>query len=265
MTCYQLYKHYSSLYEYINEHYSDTVSAYIFVLCYNESILLPEMVKHYKTYLPNCHITIYDNESTDNSVELAKSLGCDVISWNSNNIIDDYKYLEIKNNCWKKIHDGWVIMIDMDEWLCVTEQELNEEKNNGTTVLLTSGVNMIGESNSIDLNDINLHAIKKGVDYGWESKKLCFLRDDIIEIKYTLGAHDAFPMGNVVYSKKHYYNKHMCYLGLPFLINKFKNRYERAKDMQKNGLATHYTDNVQKITDEYNDLLYRSIMYTFIQ
>ena len=102
----------------------------IFILCYNEAPLLPHMVKHYKKYLPNCKITIYDNESTDNSVELAKSLGCSIISWNSNNIIDDHKYLEIKNNCWKHITHGWIIMADMDEFLCVTEQELMKEKEN---------------------------------------------------------------------------------------------------------------------------------------
>lgn len=59
--------------------------------------------KHYKKYLPSCKITIYDNESTDNSKELALLLGCEVITWNSNNIIDDYLYINIKNNCWKTV------------------------------------------------------------------------------------------------------------------------------------------------------------------
>ena len=93
------------------------VSVHIFLLCYNEEFLLPKTIHHYKTYLPNCHITIYDNESTDNSVNIAKQLGCSIVSWKTTDEIDDEKYVEIKNTCWNGLHDGaWVIVGDMDEW-----------------------------------------------------------------------------------------------------------------------------------------------------
>ena len=74
------------------------VSVSVFVLCYNEAVLLPHTVAHYKKYLPSCNITIYDNESTDGSVELAKSLGCQVVSWSSGNINDVLLKKNISNN-----------------------------------------------------------------------------------------------------------------------------------------------------------------------
>lgn len=227
----------------------------IFILCYNESSLLPHTIKHYKKYLPSCKITIYDNESTDNSVELAKSLGCNVISWSSNNIIDDYKYQHIKNNCWKDIDNGWILMIDMDEFLCITENELINEMEQGTTVLTVKGIDMIGESENIDLTDIDLQKINKYVYNTTEDKQLCFLREAITEMNYNLGAHYTTPAGSIKYSSKTYYNKHMCNLGLKFLINKMVQRHKRSELMRKDGLAFHYTDDTNKITNDYYDKL----------
>lgn len=235
--------------EYNNDNNDNNVN--IFILCYNEELLLPKTVEHYKKYIPNCNITIYDNESIDNSVNIAKSLGCKVISWNSNNIIDDNKYRKIKNNCWKHITDGWIIVVDMDEWLCVTQEELNKEKEIGTSILKVKGCNMIGESQREDLKDINLHEIRKFVVNHYESKYLCFYRNKIKEINYNLGAHIAYPEGDIVYSNKYYINKHMEYLGLPFITKKMYNRYKRSFEMRKMALATHYTDDKKLIEEKY--------------
>lgn len=204
------------------------MEVYIFILCYNEEVLLPHTVAHYRSNIPDCHIIIYDNMSTDNSVKIAKKLGCAVIQWQSDGI-NDYKYIKIKNNCWHHIKKGWIMCIDMDEWLCVTDDNLLEEYLNGTTVLNIKGVNMVGNSKKITLDDINLHDLTFGFNYTPESKKLCFSVPDIKKVKYNIGAHCAVFTGNVKYSKKVYINKHMEFLGLHFYLNKKNKRNQRLK------------------------------------
>ena len=227
----------------------------VFILCYNEEILLPHTVAHYKKYMPSCNITIFDNESTDNSVEIAKTLGCSIVSWSSNNIINDFKYRFLKNNCWKGTKSGWIIVIDMDEWLCITEKELDEEKKNGTTILTIQGLEMIGESKTLNLSDINLHKLKKYLENDSESKSLCFLRDKITAMNYGMGAHHTDPDGEIKYSDKTYFNKHMSNLGLVFLIDKMEKRYERSKEMREKGYAIHYSNDEESIKNNYNNLL----------
>jgi glycosyltransferase involved in cell wall biosynthesis len=224
---------------------------HIFLLCFNESALLPHTVKHYKKYLPSCKIIIYDNESTDNSVEIAKNLGCSVVSWNTNNILDVNLEMQLKNSIWKTCNSGWVIMADMDEFLCVTETDLMKEKQFGTTILKTDGYDMIGESNTIDLTDIDLQNINKYIKNRYESKNLCFLREAITDINYGPGSHTCNPKGNVVYSSGVYINKHMSSLGLNFLINKHIKRYERSEKMRLKGWCIHYTQDIDKIKETY--------------
>jgi hypothetical protein len=93
-----------------------------------------------------------------------------------------------------------------------------------------------------------------------ENKSLCFLSNLIDEINYSLGAHKANPIGRVIYSQRVYMNKHMSMLGLPFLIQKIKKRYERSEIMRSMGFATHYTDNSSKVEEEYKLLLKQSII-----
>lgn len=234
----------------------------IFLLCFNEEVLLPHTINHYKRCLPNANIIIYDNYSTDNSVNIAKEHGCKIVQWDSNDEINDYRYLSIKNNCWKFVKTGWIIVADMDEWLCISEEQLEEEEANNTCLLTIKGYNMIGMSNSISLTDINLSEIKRAVYCPEESKSLCFYRPAIHEINYYPGAHRCHPifftndytkisLKKSLYSKKTYINKHMNYLGLKYITKKMIKRYERSHKMRQHKLATHYTDNVREITSRY--------------
>jgi len=233
------------------------MQVYIFILCYNEQVLLPHTIKHYKKYIPNCNITIYDNESTDNSVEIAKKLGCEVISWSSNNKINDDKYKNIKNNCWKHLKNGWVIVCDMDEFLCVKEEDLINEQKQKKTILQVKGMNMVGESKKLDVSDIdNLHTITKSYYNNWISKNCCFLREHISEMNYNLGAHKCRPEGTIFYSKRLYINKHFDCLGLKSFVNRRVIRWNRSK-MNKT-IPFHYIENVEEIKKEFYKNLKKS-------
>lgn len=230
----------------------------IFLLCYNESVLLPHTIKFYKKYLPSAKITIYDNMSIDDSAEIAKSLGCDVIFYDTNGKTDDGKLQSIKNECWKTVESGWIIVGDMDEYICVDEATLFHEKSKGTSILKVDGKNMIGESETADLTDIDLESIKRYNHNPMECKNICFLREKINSINYSVGAHQCSPEGDVVYSESVYTLKHMEYIGLPYLIKKYQQRYARSHDMRRKGMCTHYTDNVNIITSRYHDALNKS-------
>jgi len=241
----------------------------IFILCYNESVLLPHTITHYRSYLPGCNITIYDNESTDNSVEIAKLYGCNIISWNSNNELNEYIQTNIKNNCWKEINNGWIIMIDMDEWLCVTLEDLKKEQEEGTCILSIKGYDMMPESSCIDLTDVNLHCVDKGEYNKVEDKSLCFYRNAIQEINYGLGAHNSHPIKKenciIKYSSNEYINKHMSCLGLPFYINKMVERNKRSYSMRERQLATHYNINsLDDVSNEYYSKLASAVSVSFI-
>ena len=227
------------------------------LLCFNESALLPHVVKHYKKYLPSCKITILDNESIDNSVKIATDLGCHVTSWNSNNINDESLKISIRNNIWKNITDGWIIMADMDEFVCVTEDDLRKEMNAGVSILKIKGYDMIGESETLDLSDIDLQEIKKCIENDNETKHLCFLREAITDMNYGPGSHWCEPAGNVVYSSTAYINKHMSTLGLTFLTNKLTERYKRSAVNREKGWSIHYTQDIYEIKKRYGDQMNR--------
>jgi glycosyltransferase involved in cell wall biosynthesis len=231
----------------------------IFLLCYNEELMLPHTLKFYKTNFPNATIHIVDNYSTDSSCDIAEKNGCKIIKYDSNGQQDEQLLIWVRSHIWKKdVTNGWVIMCDMDEWLNITEVELEDEENKGKTIITTNGVNMIGESNTIDFSDINLFEIKKGVYDERYSKKICFKYPDV-NVEYWWGAHTATVHGNVLYTDKIYLLKHYNYLGEQYLIEKYCKRYERNQKSRELGMNGHYSNDIEQIKNVYKNWLSSAI------
>jgi hypothetical protein len=158
----------------------------------------------------------------------------------------------ISNYSWKVVKDGWVLVIDMDEWLCITEKDLLREQENGTTILSTQGIEMFADSNSLTLDDIDLFSVRKGHFFESESKCICFYRPRIQEMNYTVGCHKCNPIGHIKFSQMKYVIQHMCFLGLPFIKNKMLSRYKRSETQikEKQG-SMHYLNNEYAIEQLY--------------
>jgi hypothetical protein len=233
---------------------------YIYILCYNEEDIIRQTISHYRKNIPDCHITIYDNYSTDNSITIALEENCEIVRFDTNNDLNDHVHRSIKNNCWKNIKHGWVIVVDMDEWLDITQKQLDIEHKNGTTLLKTHGLQMIGESKTKNASDICLNKIVKYVSDSEYSKKICFHVPEIKYMNYSVGAHISNPQGDVRYSKKTYILQHYNYLGFEYLVNKLQKRYKRSELMRKEGKAVHYrfANDLEWIRQTYNDMLIKS-------
>ena len=50
----------------------------VLVPCFNEEITIPLIVRDFRTYLPNAEIYVFDNNSSDNSIEVACAAGATV-------------------------------------------------------------------------------------------------------------------------------------------------------------------------------------------
>src|SRR3989338_8384979 len=115
----------------------------VYTLAYNEELLIQFMIDHYRTRFPGCRIVVNDNMSTDNTVKIARANGCQVIPYDTNNQIQDRRYMEIKNNCWKDAKTDWVLICDMDELLEINANQLKTEEKSGTTIVRSTFYTMV--------------------------------------------------------------------------------------------------------------------------
>jgi len=223
----------------------------VFLMCFNEERIIDFTVNYYKKQFPDCKITICDNESNDSSVEIAKSLGCEIFSYTTGGAYSEEKLLETKNTVWKLATTPWVIVCDMDEILTANQNDIIAEDAKGVTILKTKGYEVYGNSKKADLSNTksNLDSITKGEYSHGFNKLICFNRLKITDINYGAGAHSANPKGIVKYSDKEYFLYHYKKLGYEYLKYTHDKVYNRVKFSRDNDIVvgSHYTDDANEI------------------
>jgi glycosyltransferase involved in cell wall biosynthesis len=200
----------------------------IYTLTYNEEILIQFMIDHYRSRFPNCHIVIYDNSSTDRTIEIAKANNCEIITYDSGGTLNDGLHMNIKNSCWKNANTNWVLVCDLDELLDINAKELINEENLGTTKINSEGWDMINLEDNFDIK-----LITNGVKNHLYDKIMLFNKEYIKEINYGAGCHDCKPVGLIKNSSKIYKMFHYKYINENFVIQKYKITALRLSEVNK--------------------------------
>lgn len=218
----------------------------IITIAYNEEVMLPYFIAHYRKNFPNCKIIVYDNFSTDNTVKIAQQHACDVIQYDTGGKLSDATYLHIKNEMWKMC-EGWVIVCDVDELCDITSEDLFREIQSGTSIIRFEGYNMVNLYDNLKVEDIT-----HGVRAPSYDKSYCFNADLITAINYNAGAHTCEPKGHIKNSENIYRCLHYKYVNIDYMIARHKAYGERLSDDNlKKNWGTHYLQSAEKIRNEF--------------
>lgn len=225
----------------------------IYTITYNEEVMIEYFIQHYRKNFPDCEINIFDNYSTDNTVKIAKNYGCIIHYYDTGNELSDTEYLNIKNNCWKESKTDWVIICDCDELIEITQDDLGDEINNGTSLFKFEGYTMMSFEKTINLNLIDMGYRDLTFD-----KSVLFNKQIIKEINFSIGSHSCSPIPydtkKINLNKKKYRLIHYKFLSPNYTIERFKLFNSRLSEInKKNKWGYHYTWSEDKILDFYKE------------
>jgi hypothetical protein len=230
-------------------------SIHVFAICYNEQRIIPFFLDHYK-YADR--ITVYDNESTDNSKDiLMTDSRVEIISYSTFNTLNDQAYIDIKQTCWKNTDCSYAIIVDMDEFVYHSNIK-NFLRDTNQAAYIPQGYNMVSETFPEFGSFVS--AIPNGVKDNNYSK-LCILDTNRVDsIFYELGCHqarinmkngtDAICEGEDI-KLLHYKN-----ISFDYRINKHQEYIKRMSEFNTTvGAGIHYTYSEEQQRMEFDTLL----------
>lgn len=219
----------------------------IHAIAYNEAFMLPYFIAHYRAMFPSCHIVVFDNESTDNTADLARAFDCEVHTYKTGGKLSDATYLDIKNNCWKGSKTDWNMVVDVDELFHFNERDLFMVDQSGYNMVRSEGWNMVNMR-----DDMRVHEIDTGVRAPSYDKLYCF-KKSIGDVNYQPGAHKCYPRDPIpssgVYTCAHY-----KYINIQYMIDRHASFAARlSADNLAKGWGGHYLYPADKIRAEFNE------------
>jgi Glycosyl transferase family 2 len=175
----------------------------IHIVTYNEQIMLPFTIAHYRKMFGDPIIVIHDNGSTDNTLLIAAQEKCQLIPFETKGMNDDV-IAKIKTDAALNAVADWVLCIDADEECLINSNDLDELNNEGIQIVEFDGWNIFDEVSSPEEVLVPRGCKDKGY-----SKPVLLKTGVFKELMFAPGAHKMLKLtpasGNqIVWSKEKY-------------------------------------------------------------
>ena len=239
----------------------------IISLCYNEIKILPFALEYWKRIAG--HAIVYDNGSTDGSVEYLLKQNDFVelksFRYKEDNKINDEELRNFKNNIWKEYKDkyDWVIVCDIDEFLYIknVDEFLYNLENNNIALVKPQGYQLI----SIYFPDTNIpdllhNELKYGVRDKMFDKCVMFNTHKVEEINFDYGCHKCHPkiIDGAIYQKNDIYLFHAKWLTWQYVDEKYKSVQNKLSRFNiERGFGIEYQNNSEMIRQTFMNLIDR--------
>lgn len=210
-------------------------------LCYNESQMIPYIMPYYER-MGFDKLIVYDNESTDNSVELLKKYPFVEVRTFHTGLKRNSIQSELKSNIWKEFYkdpDTWMFISDFDEVLYYKgdfRAFLEQKNKEGYTYLNQQMLELVSDEMP-DISDGHLVHEKCIGGVFWEKKYGCkmtlFKVSKTTALTYCPGAHNC--KWETKLPKKSLNNKgiisfHIKYIGYDYIAEKMKRAAARRSE-----------------------------------
>jgi hypothetical protein len=171
---------------------------WVYSLMYNERMILPFYLRHYEQFADR--IIIYDHDSNDGSLELARAHPkVSIRDWSAPGIYEPM-VTEFYNTVYYEARGraDWVIMVDMDEFVYYFNDlrgALSHYKNSGVEIPTVAGYTMLHDCAPLDCGN----QIWQDCPYGVRDRKFdkYAVFQPHVEINYDHGRHRANPSGKI--------------------------------------------------------------------
>lgn len=230
----------------------------LFLLCFNEQRMIPHTLNYYTQFCNQ--ITIFDNDSTDNSVELIKNFDSsiqikrlDTGGEHREDILRD-----TRNTCWKESNADFVIVCDMDEFLYHPSlvEQLRVAREKKVAIPVVTGYNMIADTFPEDHSNLIMEQVQVGYKDRRFDKNIIFDPKQVKDINFRPGSHLCYPEfynASVVDALVEFKLLHYKYLDKSYLYNRHEMYSHRLSSINKeNKWGAEYLDGNRHIDQVFD-------------
>jgi glycosyltransferase involved in cell wall biosynthesis len=167
----------------------------VHTVCFNEEAMLPHFLSYYAPQAKK--IRIYDNQSTDRSVEIALSYpNVEVLSFSTEGKLSELSLMHLRNQGWKEEKCDYMVVCDVDEFLYPSNLASFLERHPEVDVFQPQGYDMVCDEFPAAQGRLLTELVQWGRPHDNYSKMACFRPHKIVDMNYGPGSHLASPVGH---------------------------------------------------------------------